>query len=294
MVTSTRADLPLVSVLTPSFRQAKWIGDNLRSVAEQTYPRIEHIVMDGGSTDGTLEILRTLARPSVIWKSEPDQGQSQALNKAFSCSSGEIIGWLNSDDAYFGPTVVEEVVRVFEKRPDVAAVSGHAVLVDGQGRILQALWVPPFSGRLLRLHDFVVQPATFVRRRFIAESFVDETFDYTMDSSCGCGSRPRHRLVRLERIIAIDRHHSLRKSYTMQDVGDADHVRLAERYGVHRGLGATVVRKLWKVGSRLAGASLVGSAMKEKVAFDAIRDTLARLLMRQILAPRAAMSTGDR
>ena len=104
---------PLVSILTPSFNQAAWLGDNLRSVACQTYPDIEHVVMDGGSTDGSVDILRA-AGDSIVWRSEPDRGQSDAINKAFSLSHGEIIGWINSDDAYFdcrAPTARPSSVR---------------------------------------------------------------------------------------------------------------------------------------------------------------------------------------
>lgn len=91
---------PLVSVLTPSFNQAQWLGDAIRSVRCQTYPRVEHIVMDGGSSGATLAVLKN-APESVIWRSERDGGQSDALNKALALSEGEIIGCLNSDDAYF-------------------------------------------------------------------------------------------------------------------------------------------------------------------------------------------------
>src|SRR5712671_7361166 len=91
---------PLVSVLTPSFNQAGWLADNLRSVAAQTYPSVEHVVMDGGSSDSSIELLERHERAGLTWRSERDRGQSHALNKAFALSSGEIIGWLNSDDAY--------------------------------------------------------------------------------------------------------------------------------------------------------------------------------------------------
>src|SRR5437868_3953200 len=99
----------LVSVLTPSFNQRPWLKDNLESVSSQSYPNIEHIVMDGASTDGSVEILRNSLH-NVRWLSEPDRGQSHALNKAFAESRGEIVGWLNSDDAYFSCDAVGDVV----------------------------------------------------------------------------------------------------------------------------------------------------------------------------------------
>jgi glycosyltransferase involved in cell wall biosynthesis len=284
---------PLVSVLTPSFGQAAWLGDNLRSVQAQTYPAIEHIVMDGGSNDGTLDVLRREAGARVAWWSEPDEGQSHALNKAFNESRGEIIGWLNSDDAYFGPTVVEEAVEVFAADPRVAVVYGHALLADADGRILQVIWTPPFSRTLLRLHDFILQPAAFIRRSVLSGTLVDESFDYSMDYELWLRLAQRHRFQRLDRIIAIDRHHLARKSYTMLDVGRADHVRLSQRYGVARGTYATVGRKAWKIVSRAAGVRLITAATEESVVFSARRDSRARLLLRQLTAPRAAMRSGN-
>src|SRR5450759_2420073 len=142
----------LVSVLTPSYNQAAWLSDNLRSVARQSYPSIEHIVMDGGSTDGTLDILST-AGDSVRWRSEPDKGQSDAINKAFRESRGEIVGWINSDDAYFDRRVIADVVSCFVEHPDVDVVYGHCAQVTGNGALVQMLWAPPFDRRLLRTVD---------------------------------------------------------------------------------------------------------------------------------------------
>jgi glycosyltransferase involved in cell wall biosynthesis len=284
---------PLVSVLTPSFRQAAWIGDNLRSVAGQTYPAIEHIVMDGGSTDGTLDVLRRDAGPRVTWRSEPDQGQSHALNKAFRLSRGDIIGWLNSDDAYFGPGVVADVVSIFEAEPDVDVVYGHAVLVDGDGLVLQVLWAPPFNRRLLRLQDFIIQPTAFVRREILGEQLADESFDHAMDYELWLRLARRHRFERLNRVLAVDRNHGARKSYTMRDVGQLDLAQLRRDYKTTDGILASVTRKSWKVAARLIGVTLIPAVLREPVAFDAVRDGFARLLIRQVATPRAWMSKGD-
>ena len=284
---------PLVSVLTPSFGQARWLEDNLRSVEAQTYASIEHVVMDGGSTDGSVRILESRSRNGLIWTSEPDRGQSDAINRAFARSSGEIIGWLNSDDAYFGPTVVEEVVRIFETEPEVGVVYGHALLVNAEGLVLQVLWAPPFSRTLLRLHDFIVQPAAFIRRELVGDNLVDESFDYTMDYELWLRLARGQRFRRLDRILAIDRHHAARKSYTMWEVGRSDLARLERRYGVAHGPIATVARKTWKIASRLIGVTLISAALDEPVVFVAVRDGRIRLLLRQVATLRASMATGD-
>lgn len=285
-------DEPLVSILTPSFQQARWLGDNLASVEAQTYPRIEHIVMDGGSTDGSVDMLRGSRSPNLIWRSEPDRGQSHALNNALGASAGEIIGWLNSDDAYFSPTVVEEAVAAFRADPSIAVVYGHALLVNATGLVLQALWAPRFDPALLRIHDFIPQPAAFIRRAALSQGFVDETFDYMMDYELWLRLADSHAFRRLDRIIAIDRHQAARKSYVLADIGRSDHVRLATTFGVAGGLIGQVARKTWKIGSRLAGLRLINAAQGETTAFHAVRDGRRRMLIRQLLTPRRAMDEG--
>src|SRR6266508_3694228 len=164
----------LVSILTPSFNQEAWLPDCLRSVERQTYSHIEHIVFDGQSTDGTIDVLKG-APDRVRWWSEPDRGQAHALNKAFSESRGDIIGWINSDDAYYSSDVVARVVHEFERSPHLDVIYGHACLVSGDGLVLQMIWTPRFNRALLRRFNFIVQPAAFIRRQALRETFVDET-----------------------------------------------------------------------------------------------------------------------
>lgn len=281
---------PLVSVLTPSFNQVRWLGDNLRSVAAQSYPNVEHIVMDGGSTDGTVELLKA-AGPTVRWRSEPDRGQSHALNKAFAESQGEIIGWLNSDDAYFSPAAVEETVRLFEQRPDVDVVYGHAALVNADGLILQMLWVPPFSYRLLRYHNFIIQPAAFIRRSALGDVIADESYDYAMDRELWLRLGQTRRFVRLNQLIAIDRHYPTRKSYARPDLARNDGQRLRATYNVPNGPAVTAARKGLKIAFRLVGASLIPGTTGP-LAFSGYRDSAWQLLSRQMFVPRSAMPSG--
>jgi glycosyltransferase involved in cell wall biosynthesis len=281
---------PRVSVLTPSFNQARWLGDTIRSVAAQDYPDVEHVVMDGGSTDGSQDLLA--AAPSVAtWRSEPDQGQSHAINKAFAASTGEIIGWLNSDDAYFDPHVISAVVAEFERSPDVDVVYGHAALVNGPGLVLHALWVPPFNARLLRRTNFIIQPAVFVRRSAAGDALVDEQFHLQMDRevwlrllASGC------RFRRIDRVLAIDRHWAGRKSNQRLDLAAVDLVELRRRYGVPPADAYdAVLMKLYTLTRRVAGARLVKPLASEPLAFDGRADGWPRLLQRQLLRKRATM-----
>ena len=199
-------------------------------MAVQTYPRIEHVVMDGGSTDGSVELLRRT--PDVHWRSEPDRGQSHALNKAFAASHGEIIGWLNSDDAYFDRAVVEDVVGCFQAHPEVDVVYGHAARADQRGRVSHVLWVPPFSRWLLHWKCFLVQPAVFFRRAALGDRFLDERFQFAMDWELWLRLARSSTFHRLDRVLAIDRDQPGRKINTWQAVLETDRQRLATTYGI--------------------------------------------------------------
>ena len=146
--TERSTSLPLVSILTPSYNQRRWLPQTLASVAIQTYGNLEHVVADGGSNDGSVELLRD-ALPREQWTSEPDSGQSEALNKALARSRGEIIGWLNSDDAYLFDDAVASVVAHFRANPSTEVVYSHAALMSEDDRLLHVLWAPRFDRGLL-------------------------------------------------------------------------------------------------------------------------------------------------
>lgn len=282
-----------VSVLTPSYNQARWLPDNLRSVAAQDYPGIEHIVIDGGSTDGSKEILAA-ASPAVIWESGPDRGQSDAINRAFRLSSGQILGWLNSDDAYYRADVVSRVVRVFEEYPDVGVVFGHAALVNGDNLLLHVLWSPPFAPRLLRAYNFIWQPTVFVRRSALGRAdFVDEAFDYAMDLELMLHMAGRTRFKRVNSIMSIDRHHLARKSLTRPDLWARDQARLASTYGAASIAKNRVLAKAAKVCMRLAGLSELREVRRGSDVISLMPCSTRQIAFRQVAQLRRWMPSGD-
>lgn len=273
---------PLVSILTPSFDQAAFLPDNLASVACQTYPRVEHIVMDGGSTDGTLGVLAA-AGEAVKWRSEPDAGQSDAINKAFCESAGEIIGWLNSDDAYFDCRVVEDVVSYFLSHPETDVVYGHCLQITGDGRAIQVLWAPPFDAELQKAVNLQAQPSTFVRRRALFDPLLDTSFHFTMDyelwlrlASRGC------RFGRIDRILSVDRHQTQRKSSTIKDVYVSDLERLRSMYGLHLDSAYNRERSLYYWRQRVVGALFIPGIRADRVAFTTSPSLKDGLWRRQI------------
>ena len=170
---------PLVSIVTPSLNQAAFIEKTIFSVLNQDYPNIEYIVMDGGSTDGTLDILQKCS-DDLIWVSEPDRGQSDAINKGFQRTHGEIIAWLNCDDTYL-PGAVRTAVQYLMEHPDVAVVYGGANFVDDNGKLLRRGRAVEFD--LNRPCESIIpQPAAFFRKAAFEEvGRLDINLHYRMD-----------------------------------------------------------------------------------------------------------------
>lgn len=278
---------PLVSILTPSFQQAEWIADNLRSVACQTYPHVEHVVMDGGSTDGTVAWLEA-AGEGVRWRSERDHGQADAINKAFAESRGDIIGWINSDDAYFDCEVIERVVRYFDAHPDVDVVFGHCAQTTADGHLIQILWAPPFDDRLMHIVNAYSQPAGFIRRSALTKPMLDVSFHFALDYELWLRLlRQGRRIGRLDRILAIDRHQPERKSSTMKDVNASDLARLAVMYGIDITPAADAERAAFYRKQRLLGAPLIPGIHRGRLAFTAPRDFKRGLWRRQVGSRRS-------
>ncbi len=278
---------PLVSVLTPSYNQAAWLGDNLRSVAVQTYPDIEHIVMDGASTDGSVDILAQ-ADPAVIWKSEPDKGQADAINKAFAASSGDIIGWLNSDDAFFDTHVVQDVVEVFERNPDVDVVYGHAARVTADGRIVYVVWVPRFSARFLKWICYFIQPAVFVRRSAIQDRFLDDSYQFAMDWELWLHLAAQGATFkRVNRVLAIDRLQPDRKMKTWLPVLEENRARLGVTYGVSMPRFYFPMERAYYVATRLGGARYAASVPHD-LAFAGEQDGGWERFKRQVFSRKSS------
>jgi glycosyltransferase involved in cell wall biosynthesis len=172
---------PKISIVTPSYNQGDYIESAIQSVLSQGYSNLEHIILDNCSSDQTLEILQRYDH--LVWKSEPDRGQSDALNRGFQMASGEIMGWLNADDRYL-PGCFRTVTDGFQQHLHSDVLYGDYRWINGQGDVLQSRREIDFDWFILKyLHVlYIPSTSTFFRRRVFDEgNFLDPSFKYSMD-----------------------------------------------------------------------------------------------------------------
>ncbi|MGY2803722.1 glycosyltransferase involved in cell wall biosynthesis [Bradyrhizobium sp. USDA 4524] len=220
-----------ISIVTPVLNQASFIAQTIESVLSQNVTPLEYIVMDGGSTDGTTETVALYRKYLSHFESEKDNGQSDALNRGFALTSGDILGWINGDD-FLLPGALRFVARFFAAHPDIDVIYGDRIVVDAGGREIGRWMLPRHSGRILSWVDYIPQETVFWRRSLWERvgSHLDETFDFAMDWDLlvrfrECGARFCH----LPRFIGAFRAHSAQKTTAQEDLGVAEMNRIRER-----------------------------------------------------------------
>jgi glycosyltransferase involved in cell wall biosynthesis len=175
-----------ISIVTTSLNHAAFLGETLESVRAQGYADLEHLVLDGGSSDGTLALLQARSGPDwqqLRWISEPDGGQTQAMNKGLRMATGDIIGWLNSDDRY-RPGCLETVAKVFAQNPGIDVLYGDYTFMDERGVHMRVRREIEFSRLVLLYHHapHIPTTSTFFRRSIFDDgNWLDESFQYAMD-----------------------------------------------------------------------------------------------------------------
>jgi glycosyltransferase involved in cell wall biosynthesis len=224
---------PVISVVIPSFNQAVFLERAIQSLVTQRYPRLELVVVDGGSTDGSMEIIEKHSRHLAWWCSEPDDGQTQALNKGFTHTTGDIMAWLNSDDC-LAPGVLARVAEYFAGHSDVDAVYGHRILIDENDRDIGRCILPLHDDRVLSWADFIPQETLFWRRCLWKNvgGKLDEGFGFAMDWELLLRFRASGaKIIRLPYFMGLFRIHSEQKtSAKIQEIGLAEMQMLRERY----------------------------------------------------------------
>jgi glycosyltransferase involved in cell wall biosynthesis len=225
------SQLPLVSIVTPSYNQGQYLEDTIRSVLAQDYPRIEYLVVDGASKDNSAEIIHRYADRLAWWVSEKDKGHADALNKGFDHASGEILAWLNSDDTYTTATVVSEAAGFLQANPDVGMVYAGANLTDDRGNLIGFFPARQTSYRaMLRGSVHIPQATTFFRADLYRQVgplslSLFFGFDYDLWVKLAKVSEVRY----LPRVWANFRLHEAGKSVANDDRCYPDMIRVCER-----------------------------------------------------------------
>lgn len=259
-----------ISIVTPSFNQACFIEEALQSVKEQSYPAAEHLVIDGGSSDGTVEILkRYSSQPGwehLHWISERDRGQSDALNKGFRTATGDIVGWLNSDDRYRSGCF-QTIVDGFQKHDEADVIYGDYTWVDEKGKITQVRREISFSRFILLYHRVLYIPSTatfFNRRIFEKGEFINTDLHYSMDYEFFVRlAQHGYRFKHVSGLLADFRWHSSSKTVTNAAAQSKEVDEVVRQYS--RPLRRCPTRATQTLGLRVLRAAAAGARYFEKL-----------------------------
>ena len=233
--------MTIVSIITPSYNQAKYLEQTILSVLNQDHPRIEYIVMDGASTDGSVEIIKKYAGSLAHWESVKDKGQADAINKGFAHATGEIIAWLNSDD-YYLPGTISAVVKVFEENPDVVLVYGNMLAVDENGSMFNTQTYKQLTLRDLLCFHIIGQPAVFMRRSALQKTGgLDPSFHFLLDHLLWIQIAKQGKFLHVDQTWAAARYHAEAKNVAKATEFGREAFRILETIAQDKDLAKTLL-----------------------------------------------------
>lgn len=225
-----------ISIITPSFNQAAFIEDCLASVHGQAYPSKEHIIIDGGSNDNTIAILKSQP-DGVRWVSEKDEGQGDAVNKGFALATGDIVGWMNADDLYYSRDVFSHVAGLFSAHPQIDLIYGGMVYIDSAGKLLHLRTAPAFNFRRLTNISYIVNTNTFFRRCILERQQINKNLHFVLDSEFFLRIAREYKIMRTDMLIGCFRLQPLAKTHTYTEKQKLDErKRKNELNGIRSGI----------------------------------------------------------
>lgn len=218
-----------ISIITPSYNQAKYLEQTIQSVLNQDYPQIEYIVIDGASADGSVDVIKKYRNKLAYWVSEKDSGQAEAINKGFAKASGEIIAWLNSDD-YYLPGAVSSAVKIFEENPDVVLVYGNMLAVDEHGKTFNTLIYKQLTLEDLLCFQIIGQPAVFMRTSALRKAGgLNLNFHFLLDHLLWIEIAKHGKILHVPQTWAAARYHAEAKNRAQADKFGAEAFRILEQ-----------------------------------------------------------------
>lgn len=222
---------PKISIVTPSYNQAQFLEQTILSVLNQNYPNLEYIIIDGGSNDGSVEIIKKYEKYLSYWVSEKDKGQSNAINKGFQKSTGEILAWLNSDDTYL-PETFYKVVKGFEQNPETDLIFGNIYFIDESDKRIGELRFTEFGfDTLIYEGGNLHQTGTFWKKEIYKRvGGLNSNYKFCMDYDFFCRVAKVGKLCHMRDFFANFRIHANAKSSTISHIGCKEHKEIMRRY----------------------------------------------------------------
>jgi glycosyltransferase involved in cell wall biosynthesis len=233
---------PLISIITPSFNQARYLEAAIQSVLSQGYAPIEYILIDGASTDGSVDIIRKHKDRFAYWVSEKDNGQAEAINKGLVRAKGEIVAWLNSDD-YYLPNTISDVVKAFEENLDILMVYGDVLAVDEQGQTINVLKYRQLSFEDLLCFQIIGQPSVFFRRAALEKAgLLDASLHFLLDHHLWIRIAQQGKILHVPQTWSAARYHAEAKNRAKAAEFGREAFRILDWVKSQPGLAETVSR----------------------------------------------------